>query len=197
MDLMSNFALPIPSDMPDCPMDLQTIAPHFDVQAHWPILYKELHRMAARLMSQERSGHTLSATGLVHEAWLNLGAGSREISVNDRTHFLSLSARAMRHILVNHANARKSDKRPGEAMLVTLSAADFCPAEQQGPEDVIALDQALSTLAKEDARAAQVAELKVFAGLQIPEIAEALAISEPTVKRDWVFARARLAQLIL
>ncbi|MFZ6818384.1 ECF-type sigma factor [Undibacterium sp. Ji22W] len=196
MNPASKHAFSIPIDMPDCPKDLETIAPQFDAHAHWPILYKELHRIAERLMAQERSGHTLSATALVHEAWLNLSAGNSPASAIDRTHFLSLSARAMRHILVNHANARNAEKRLGEIFLVTLSAAEVCASVQQGPEELLALDQALTTLAKEDARAAQVAELKVFAGLLIPEIAEALAISEPTVKRDWVFARARLAQLI-
>lgn len=196
MNSASKPVIPTPIDMPKCPEDLATISLQFDVHMHWPILYKELHRIAGRLMSQERSGHTLSATALVHEAWLNLSAVGSDSFVIDRNHFLSLSARAMRHILVNHANARNAEKRQGEVLMVTLSAAEVCVSEQQGPEELLALDQALTTLAREDARAAQVAELKVFAGLLIPEIAEALSISEPTVKRDWVYARARLAQLL-
>jgi RNA polymerase sigma factor (TIGR02999 family) len=188
--------LPIDLDLPVCPQDLGNSLPNFDASAHWPILYKELHRIAARLMSQERSGHTLSPTGLVHEAWLKLGANGDDSFVIDRAHFLSLSARAMRHILVNHANARQADKRLGGVVHVTLSAAEGSASDAAGPEDVLLLDQAFTTLAKEDARAAQVAEMRIFGGMLIPEIAEALCVSEPTVKRDWVFARARLAQLI-
>lgn len=186
----------VPPELPVCPADLASLAPGFDAGAHWPALYVELHRMAARLMAQERAGHTLSPTGLVHEAWLKLGSGAAGLQLADRGHFMSLAARAMRHILVNHAHARHADKRQGDAQHVSLSLADVLPAAQDGPEDVLALDQALARLADEDARAAQVAEMKVFAGLLIPEIAEALGVSEPTVKRDWVFARARLAQLI-
>lgn len=152
--------------------------------------------MAGRLMAQERTGHTLSPTGLVHEAWIKLGVGAAGLQVADRGHFMSLAARAMRHILINHAHARRADKRRGEVQHVSLSLADALPSAQVGPEEVLALDQALARLAAEDARAAQVAELKVFAGLLIPEIAQTLGVSEPTVKRDWVFARARLAQLI-
>jgi RNA polymerase sigma factor (TIGR02999 family) len=147
-------------------------------------------------MFQERSGHTLSPTGLVHEAWLKLGSSGDDAFVIDRAHFLSLSARAMRHILVNHANARHADKRRGEVVHITLSAADGCASDDAGPENVLLLDQAFTTLAKEDARAAQVAEMRIFGGLLVPDIADALCVSEPTVKRDWVFARARLAQLI-
>lgn len=186
----------VPPQPPVCPADMATLSPGFDAAAHWPLVYAELQRMAARLMAQERAGHTLSPTGLVHEAWLKLGAGAAGLRLADRGHFLALAARAMRHILVNHAHARHADKRRGNAPHVSLSLAEALPAAQSGPEEVLALDQALARLAAEDGRAAQVAELKVFAGLLIPEIAEALGVSEPTVKRDWVFARARLAQLI-
>jgi len=168
----------------------------FDVAAHWPLLYRELHRMAARLMSQERAGHTLSPTALVHEAWLKLSAGDAALKLADRGHFLALSTRAMRHILVNHAHARHAAKRQGEVPHLTLSLADAAPSLAAGPEELLAVDQALSRLAADDPRAAQVAEMKVFAGLDVGEIASALGVSEATVKRDWVYARARLAQLM-
>ncbi len=182
--------------IPAQPDALLLTQPGFDVSAHWPVLYRELHRLAARLMSQERPGHTLSPTALVHEAWLKLGAGDTPLKLADRTHFMALSARAMRHILVNHAHARHAAKRQGEVPHLTISLADAAPSPAAGPEELLAVDQALSRLAAEDARAAQVAEMKVFAGLEVAEIAAALGVSEPTVKRDWVFARARLAQLM-
>lgn len=171
-------------------------AGRFDAVAQWPVLYGELRRQAARLMAQERAGHTLSPTGLVHEAWLKLSAGAQPLQLADRPHFMALAARAMRHILVNHALARRADKRQGNAVHGTLSLADQVPLAQASPDELLAVDQALSRLADDDARAAQVAELKVFAGMDVSEIAAALGVSEPTVKRDWVYARARLAQLI-
>jgi RNA polymerase sigma factor (TIGR02999 family) len=182
--------------IPDQPSGVLTGEPGFDVSAQWPLLYAELHRMAARLMSQERSGHTLSPTGLVHEAWLKLSAGERPLQLADRSHFMALSARAMRRILVNHALARRAAKRQGDVPHLTVSLAEAAPSPAAGPEELLAIDQALSQLAAEDPRAAQVAEMKVFAGLDVGEIASALCVSEPTVKRDWVYARARLAQLM-
>jgi RNA polymerase sigma-70 factor, ECF subfamily len=182
--------------LPACPPDLVDLAPGFDAAAHWPALYGELRAIAGRLMRSERAEHTLSPTALVHEAWLKLGSGAAADPVVDRGHFLSLAARAMRHILVNHAQARRADKRQGDAVHVTLSLAQGEAVPQSGPEDILALDQALALLASEDPRAAQVAEMKVFGGLLIPEMALALGVSEPTVKRDWMFARARLAQLL-
>jgi RNA polymerase sigma-70 factor, ECF subfamily len=160
----------------------------------WPQAYSELRRIAARLMSRERPEHTLSPTALVHELWLNLAGAKCPPQVQDRQHFVALAARAMRHILVNHANARLADKRGSGAVHLTLSASDDTASSTAGPGELLAVHQALNALAAVDARAAQVAELKVFGGLEVPEIAQALGVSEPTVKRDWVFARAHLAQ---
>jgi RNA polymerase sigma factor (TIGR02999 family) len=182
--------------IPAQPDALLCAQPGFDAAAHWPALYRELHRLAARLMARERTGHTLSPTGLVHEAWIKLSAGEQPLQPVDRGHFMALSARAMRHILVNHALARQADKRQGASPHLTLSSADDAVSPMAGPEDLLAVDQALLRLAADDARAAQVAEMKVFAGLEVGEIAAALGVSEPTVKRDWVYARARLAQLM-
>lgn len=168
--------------------------PHTDLQDLWPDAYGELRRVALRLLGRERPGHTLTPTALVHEVWLNLAASKTPLMVNDRVHFVSLAARAMRHILVNHAQARLTDKRGGGAEHITLSVSEDLPATQSGPAELLAVHQALAALAEEDPRAAQVAELKVFGGMAVPEIAAALSVSEPTVKRDWVFARAHLAR---
>lgn len=182
--------------IPDRPVVLPHGPSGFDAAAQWPVLYRELHRLAARLMSRERAGHTLSPTALVHEAWIKLSAGARVQTVADRGHFMALAARAMRHILVNHALARQADKRQGAAPHLTLSSGDDTPSMAAEPEGLLAVDQALTQLAADDGRAAQVAEMKIFGGLEVAEIAAALAVSEPTVKRDWVYARARLAQLM-
>lgn len=168
--------------------------PEADLQALWPQAYDELRRVALRLLARERPGHTLTPTALVHEAWLNLSGGKGPLAVNDRLHFVALAARAMRHILVNHAQARLADKRGSGALHLTLSATDDHASAQPGPAELLAVHKALTALATDDARAAQVAELKVFGGLEVPEIAAALGVSEPTVKRDWVFARAHLAR---
>ncbi len=162
----------------------------------WPQAYTELRRIASRLMARERAEHTLSPTALVHELWLNLASAKRPPELQDRQHFLALAARAMRHILVNHAKARLADKRGSGMVHLTLSASDDTAGSTAGPADLLAVHQALNALAALDARAAQVAELKVFGGLEVPEIAQALLVSEPTVKRDWVFARAHLAQTL-
>jgi RNA polymerase sigma factor (TIGR02999 family) len=160
----------------------------------WPDAYNELKRIAGRLMSRERSDHTLTPTALVHEVWLNLASAKRPAQLQDRLHFVALAARAMRNILVNHAHARLADKRGSGALHVTLSASDDIAASASGPAELLGVHQALNALAAIDPRAAEVAELKVFGGLDVTEIAAALKVSEPTVKRDWVFARAHLAQ---
>jgi RNA polymerase sigma factor (TIGR02999 family) len=160
---------------------------------HWPEAYDELRRVAGRLMSRERPDHTLAATALVNEAWLKLAGSGQMPVVADRAHFFALAARAMRHILVNHAQAKKADKRGGGAAHLTLAEAEGL-AGHDNPANVLAVDQALKQLASADPRAAEVAELKVFGGLENAEIAQLLGVSEPTVKRDWVFARAHLAQ---
>ncbi len=168
--------------------------PESSLNSLWPHAYDELRRIATRLMSRERPNHTLTPTALVHEVWLNLAAAKQPQPIADRVHFVALAARAMRHILVNHANARLADKRGNGALHVTLSATDDSPSPLAGPADLLAVHEALNALAAVDPRAAQVAELKVFGGLEVPEIAAELKVSEPTVKRDWVFARAHLAQ---
>jgi RNA polymerase sigma factor (TIGR02999 family) len=160
----------------------------------WPDAYRELRAVAARLLSQERPGHTLAATALVNEAYLRLNANGQPAPVVDRKHFFALAARVMRNVLVDHASARKADKRGAGATHVTLSGAEASAAQQADVVDVLSVHEALALLEQTDPRAAQVTELKVFGGLQIAEIAEALGVSEPTVKRDWIFAKAWLSR---
>ena len=165
-----------------------------DLVLLWPEAYRELRSVAARMLSQERPGHTLAATALVNEAYLRLNGNGQATPVHDRKHFFALAARVMRNVLVDHASARKADKRGAGATHVTLSGADAVAHNQADVVDVLSVHEALQLLERTDARAAKVTELKVFGGLEISEIADALGVSEPTVKRDWVFARAWLAR---
>ncbi len=150
-------------------------------------IYADLHERAHRLLRQS-SGATLSTTALVHETWLKL-AGSR-LEPADRSHFFCIASRAMRQVLMNAARDRSALKRGGDLARVTLSA--LTTGEEADLDEVLALDEALSALATEDARLAQVVELHFFAGLDFSEIAELLALSERTVARDWRAARALL-----
>jgi RNA polymerase sigma-70 factor, ECF subfamily len=156
-----------------------------------PLLYAELHEIAARHMHGERADHTLQPTALVHEAFLRL-AGSNG-SFEDRTHFLRAASQAMRRVLVDHARARNAAKRGG-ALRVTL---DEGLAGHDDPlVDLLVLDDALTRLAEAEPRWAQVVELRYFGGLEVTEVAAALGVSTATVKRDWRFARAWLARAL-
>lgn len=152
------------------------------------VLYPELRRLAKREMGREGSGHTLQATALVHEAYLRLAGG--DLRIDSRAHFLALSARLMRRILIDHARGRNRLKRGGDQVQVTLTDG---AAVGHGPSvEAIVLDQALKTLAGFDARRAKLLELQLFGGLTYPEMAEAVGISEATVHRDLKLARAWL-----
>jgi RNA polymerase sigma factor (TIGR02999 family) len=154
-------------------------------------VYEELRAMARHRLRNERPGHTLQATALVHEAYLKLiGPGS--VPWQHRAHFFGACANAMRQILVEHARARKTRKRGGGAQSETLADAG---ADDTDLSLVLAVDESLEKLRGEDARAAEVVELRFFAGLEMKEIADALQTSERTVHRDWAFARARLLQM--
>jgi RNA polymerase sigma factor (TIGR02999 family) len=155
------------------------------------ILYDELKRQAARCMRGERPGITLQATALVHETFIRL-AGAGQLAWQDRKHFLAIAARTMRRVLVDLARAKATAKRGarGEpALLDSDIVAD-------GPSlvDLIALDEALETLATFDARKVRVIELRFFAGLTVEETAEVLEVAPDTVARDWRLARAWLLQ---
>ncbi len=157
-----------------------------------PLVYDELRAIAARHMRRERPGHTLQPTALVHDAFLKLVDQTR-VQWQDRAHFFAIASQAMRRILVDHARARAASKRGAGAGHVstddTVVLADQPPLS---PEDLLALDEALSELAAIDGGQARVVELRYFGGLTIEEAAEAMAVSAATLKREWSMARAWL-----
>jgi RNA polymerase sigma-70 factor (ECF subfamily) len=153
------------------------------------LVYPELRRIAAHYMRQERPGHTLRTTGLVNEMYLRL-FGTANMDWQSRAHFFAAVAREMRHILVDYARARHAKKRPDRRLAISLTEVDEAAGER--PEEVLALDDALSRLESVDPRASRVVELRYFTGLSEREAAEALGVSISTLKRDWNFARAWL-----
>jgi RNA polymerase sigma factor (TIGR02999 family) len=155
-----------------------------------PLVYEELHRMAARYMLGERSSISLQPTVLINELCLRL-LGWDSVSWQNREHFYGVSARLMRHVLVDIARRRRADRRGGpNAVHVPLDSVDV--AAQERADDLLAMDAALELLAKEDPRKAQVVELRFFGGLSVEETAAALRISVRTVHTDWALARAWL-----
>jgi RNA polymerase sigma factor (TIGR02999 family) len=160
------------------------------VEALFPQVYAELRRLAYRYMGRERGGHTLQATGLVHEAYLRL-AGQDGLEIEDRGHFLAIAANTMRRILVEHARARGRLKRGGDRARVTLEDESGLVGPK-APVDLERLDAVLERLAALDPRQARIVELRFFGGLTVEETAAALGISPATVKREWVTARAFL-----
>ena len=153
-----------------------------------PLVYDELHRIAARLFRSESSGHTLQPTALVHEAYVNLVGV--EVSWQDRSHFYSLAARMMRRLLVNHANARNADKRGGGAIRVTLN--DERAPEGIADAELLDLDEALTRLAAVDQRKAELLQLQYFGGLSFREMEAVTGLSSSTLDRELRFARAWL-----
>ncbi|MDT8436341.1 MAG: sigma-70 family RNA polymerase sigma factor [Gemmatimonadota bacterium] len=151
-----------------------------------PLLYKELRSIAHRHLRGEDTGHTLCTTALVHEAYLRM-VDVRRIEWRDRTHFLAMSSRMMRRILMNYARSRKREKRGGDRTRVQMGDCD-APFETD-LENLLSLDEALSRLEAVNERRCRVVEFRFFAGLDITETAEALGVSEGTVKRDWRLAR--------
>ena len=155
----------------------------------FPLVYEELRQMARRQMRRERPGHTLRTTALVNDAYLRL-VDQREVRWQNRAHFFAIAAQMMRRILVDHARAKRYEKRGGGAAHVPLEEAAVL-AEGKAAE-ILALDEALKALAELDERRARVVELRYFAGLSNEEIAEVLKVSTNTVTRDWNMARAWL-----
>jgi RNA polymerase sigma factor (TIGR02999 family) len=153
-----------------------------------PLVYGELRRLARAQLRREQAGHSLQPTALVHEAYLRLV--DADVDWQNRTHFLSVAARVMRRILVEHARARRADKRGGDALHVTLTGP--IPAPDPRPVDVLALHEAMERLRGFDARQAEIVELSYFGGLTYPEIGELVGISEASVDRDLRHARAWL-----
>jgi RNA polymerase sigma factor (TIGR02999 family) len=153
-----------------------------------PLVYEELRRLAHHYMSQERPGHALQTTALVNEAYVRL-IDWKTVHWQSRAHFFAVSAQLMRRILVDFARAQGYAKRGGGALTVTLDEA-FVSGEKGA--DIVALDEALLSLAELDERQSRVVELRFFGGLSIEETAEVLKVSEGTVRRDWSLARAWL-----
>jgi RNA polymerase sigma factor (TIGR02999 family) len=152
----------------------------------FPAVYDELRRLAAAHLAGEAAGHSLDATALVHEAYLRLG----DPPFATRSQFFAAAAEAMRRILIDHARSKKAAKRGGAARRADLDA-DRLPSPADDP-DLLALDEALARFAAVDPQAAELVKLRYFAGLTVPQAAEALAISPRTADRFWAFAKAWL-----
>ena len=155
-----------------------------------PLVYDELRRIARRYLSDERGGHTLQATALVHEAYLRL-VDQSPLGIESRTQFFGIAARLMRQILVDHARSRRASKRGGGKLISLDESAEISP---QKDLDLIALDDALNELARLDERQARIVELRFFAGLSIEETSRVLAVSAVTVTRSWTNARLWLCR---
>jgi RNA polymerase sigma-70 factor (ECF subfamily) len=154
-----------------------------------PLVHDELRRIARRCLAGERGGHSLQATALVNEAYLRL-IDVQHVNWQNRAHFLAMSARLMRRILVDIARSKRYQKRGGGAVRVTFDEGLFA-ADEPG-KDLVALDDALEALATVDARKARVIELRFFGGLSVEETAAVLTVSVETVMRDWKLAKAWL-----
>jgi RNA polymerase sigma factor (TIGR02999 family) len=154
-----------------------------------PLIYDELRRIAHRYVQHERPGNTLQTTALVNEAYLRL-AGRDQPAWQNRAHFFAVTARVMRHILIDHARRRHYLKHGGQFQQVSLQEAVSMSAERAA--ELIALDEALDELKAFDARKSDVVELRYFGGLSLEETAAALEISVMTVRRDWRAAKAWL-----
>jgi len=154
-----------------------------------PAIYDELRRQAARYLRQERPGHTLQTTALIHEAYVRL-VDQRNVQWQNRAHFFGIAAQMMRRILVDHARTKKRAKRGGSDIKVSL---DDAAVAVKGPDqDVVAVEEVLSRLSKTDEQQSRVVELRFFSGLTVEETAEVMGISPATVKRDWSMAKAWL-----
>lgn len=154
-----------------------------------PLVYDELRALAGAYLSRERPDHTLDATALVHEAYVRL-AGECKIDWQSRAHFFAIAARAMRQVLVNYARTKNAQKRGGGARAVTLE--DALALFEKPAINLLALDEALTALETQDETLARVVEYRFFGGMTVEETAEALGLSERTVRRAWATARARL-----
>jgi RNA polymerase sigma factor (TIGR02999 family) len=159
-----------------------------------PLVYEELRRLAAAHLAREPGGQTLQPTALVHEAYLRLLGAHGEPHWDNRGHFFAAAAEAMRRILIDNARRKQRPKHGGGRHRVSGDIA--APRPEMAPEDLLALDQALDKLAKEEPAKAELVKLRFFAGLTMPEVAEALGVSRATAERHWTYARTWLyAQL--
>src|SRR6516165_890307 len=159
-----------------------------------PLVYDELRRLAAQRLAQEKPGQTLQPTALVHEAYLRLVDVDQARHWDSRGHFFAAAAEAMRRILVENARRKMRGKHGGQLQRLALEDRDV-PVEP-APDDILALDDALTRLAETDPEAARVVQLHFFAGLPIEQVAETLGVSRATAYRQWAYARARLRSAI-
>jgi RNA polymerase sigma factor (TIGR02999 family) len=159
------------------------------LEALFPLVYKELRRLAHFQLRNERPNHTLQSAALVHEAYLRL-VGMGHPRWESRTHFFAIAAQLMRQILVDYARRHGAAKRGGSVCKLSLDEGTMMPRRKD--VDVVALDDALIGLAKIDPRQSQVVELRFFAGLSLEQVSEVLEIAPATVQRDWTAARAWL-----
>ncbi len=154
-----------------------------------PLVYNQLHQLAARRLKEERPGHTLQPTALVNEVYLKF-QNQKDLDIKDRTHFMALASTAMRQVLVDHARSHKAQKRGGGALLVTLHESDAIGDNRD--QDLLDLHRALDKLAAFDEQEARIVEMRFFSGLTEVEIARELGISERWVREQWTHARAWL-----
>jgi RNA polymerase sigma-70 factor (ECF subfamily) len=154
-----------------------------------PLVYGELHRLARKYMQRERVGHALQTTALINEAYVRL-VDWKNVHWQNRAHFFGVAAKLMRRILVDFARSRRYAKRGGKAVQVSLEEAATLSDERR--RDLIALDDALKSLASLDSRKGQIVELRFFGGLSVEETAEVMKVSPRTVMREWNLARAWL-----
>ncbi len=154
-----------------------------------PLIYDQLRAIAQQRMNEERAGHTLQATALVHEAYVRL-VGNENVAWQSRAHFFTAAVEAMRRILIEHARRRGAVKRGGDWRRAALNVASFSVNENL--DSFLALDEAILRLEDEDAKTAQVVRLRFYAGLSIEQTAEVLDLSPRTVKREWTYARTWL-----
>lgn len=155
-----------------------------------PLVYDELRQLAAQMLRRENAVQTLQATALVHEAYLRLVDVENEPDWNSRGHFFAAAAEAMRRILVEHARRRRSQKRGGDRRRIEFAESLVDRGHRE--EDILLLDDALTALAHEDAAAAELAKLRIFAGLSVEDAGKAVGISRATAFRQWTYARAWL-----
>ena len=154
-----------------------------------PLVYDELHRIAANYMRGERQGHTLQATALVHETYLKL-VKQRRTNWRNRAHFFGIAAQLMRRILIDHARGKLRTKRGGGQEKISLDEALFCSEHRL--EDLLVIDEALTRLETSDQTQGRIVELRFFGGLTLREVAEYLHMDEDMVEREWNFAKAWL-----
>jgi RNA polymerase sigma factor (TIGR02999 family) len=160
-----------------------------------PLVYDELRKLAARRLAREKPGQILQATALVHEAYLRLVDRPQVVNWNSRGHFFAAAAEAMRRILIEQARRQRCQRQGGDLRRRHLSEEGL--VELPLTDELIDLDEALNGLGSADSGAAEVARLRIFAGMTVDEVAEVQGVSPRTVKRDWAYARAWLARALV